>query len=123
MSMGAISRHGSHLDLRAVTIFTNIQFPLNTRLHIKFEENGPGDLEEKSFKGVNGRTDGQTDDGRRVITIAHPEPLTQVSYKSTSEKRHIANLLARDFKKTIWMNCKAFFFYVNYKKHDKEFDL
>ena len=61
MSMGAISRHGSHLDLRAVTIFTNIQFPLNTRLHIKFEENGPGDLEEKSFKGVNGRTDGRTD--------------------------------------------------------------
>ena len=32
--MGAISRHGSHLDLRTVTIFTNIQCPFNTRLHI-----------------------------------------------------------------------------------------
>ena len=29
--------------------------------------------EEKSFENVNGRTDGQTDDGRKVITIAHPE--------------------------------------------------
>ena len=28
---------------------------------------------------TNGRTDGQTDDERRVITIAHPEPLAQVS--------------------------------------------
>ena len=36
---------------------------------------GPGVLEEKSFKGVYGRTD----DGRQVITIAHPEPLAQVS--------------------------------------------
>ena len=33
--------------------------------------------EEKSFENVNGRTDrctdGRTDDGRKVITIAHPE--------------------------------------------------
>ena len=37
----------------------------------------PGVSEEKSFKGVDGwRTDGRRmDDGRQVITIAHPEPL------------------------------------------------
>ena len=29
--------------------------------------------EEKSFENVNGRTHGRTDDGRKVITIAHPE--------------------------------------------------
>ena len=37
-SMGAISRHGSHPDLRTVTIFINFQSPFNIRLHIKFEE-------------------------------------------------------------------------------------
>ena len=30
-------------------------------------------LEELSFGSVNGRTDGRTDDGQKVITIAHPE--------------------------------------------------
>ena len=30
---------------------------------------------------MNGRTDGQNDDGRGVITIAHPEPSPQVSQK------------------------------------------
>ena len=39
---------------------------------MKFEENWPRYSEEKSFKGVDGRT--TTDDGRQVITIAHPEP-------------------------------------------------
>ena len=57
--MGVTSRHGGHLDLRTVTIFTNFQPPFNTRLHIKFEEFFS---EEKSFKGVNERTD----DGRRT---------------------------------------------------------
>ena len=51
-----------------VTIVTNIQSPLNTRLHIKFEENGLGALEEKSFKDVNDRTDGRTD-GRRTERV------------------------------------------------------
>ena len=37
---------------------------------------GLGVSEEKSFKGVYGR---RTDDGRQVITIAHPEPKAQVS--------------------------------------------
>ena len=72
-SMGAISRHGGHLDLRTVTIFTNFQSPFNTRLHIKFEEIWP-----RGFRGEIvqrcGWKDGQTDDGQRVITIAHPEP-------------------------------------------------
>ena len=76
--MGAISRHGGHLDLRTVTIFTNFQSLFNTRLHIKFEEIWP-----RGFRGevvqMCERTDGQTDVGRRVITIAHPEPLAQVS--------------------------------------------
>ena len=60
-SMGAISRHGGHLDLQTVTIFTNFQSPFNTWLHIKFEEIWPRVSEEKSFKGVNGWTDSQTD--------------------------------------------------------------
>ena len=38
---------------------------------------GSGASEEKSFENNNGRmhgrTDGRTDDGRKVITIAHPE--------------------------------------------------
>ena len=39
---------------------------------------GLGVSEEILFKGVEGRrTKGQTEDGRRVITIAHPEPLAQ----------------------------------------------
>ena len=42
--MGAISRHGGHLDLRTVTIFTNFQSAFNTRLHIKFEEIWPRDF-------------------------------------------------------------------------------
>ena len=37
---------------------------------------GPGVSEEKSFKGVYGRW---TDDGRQVITRAHPEPSAQAS--------------------------------------------
>ena len=37
-------------------------------------------VSEKLFKDVGGRTtDGRTDNGRRVITIAHPEPFAQVS--------------------------------------------
>ena len=40
---------------------------INTRLHRKFEEFGPGVSELKSFKGggKDGRTDGQTD-GRQT---------------------------------------------------------
>ena len=37
---------------------------------MKFEENWPRVTEEKSFKGVDRRTD---DDGRQVITTVHPE--------------------------------------------------
>ena len=78
--MGGIKRHGDHPDLRTTTLCTYFQSPFNRRLHTKFEEIWPRVSEEKSFKGVDGRTNGQTDDGRwRVITIAHPEPLAQVS--------------------------------------------
>ena len=37
---------------------------------MKFEKNGLRISEEKLFKGM----DGQTDNGRQVITIAHPDP-------------------------------------------------
>ena len=43
---------------------------------MKFEENWLWVLEEKSFKGVDGRTE---DDGRQVITITHPKPSAQAS--------------------------------------------
>ena len=47
---------------------------------MKFEEFWPrAGVSEKSLKGVNGQTGGQTDNRRRVITIANPEPLAQVS--------------------------------------------
>ena len=76
--MGAISQHGGHIDLQTMTIFTNIQSPFNTRLHIKFEEIWPrgfrGEVVQRSEWMVR-----QTDDGWRVITKAHPEPLGQVS--------------------------------------------
>ena len=82
--MGAIYRHGGHLDLRTTTICTYFQCPFNTRLHIEFEE-----IWSKGFRGevvqrclrTDGRTDRQTDDRRRVITIFHPKPLAQVSLK------------------------------------------
>ena len=45
-SMGAIYRHGSHLDLLTMTIFTNFQSPFNRSLHIKFEEIWP-----RGFRG------------------------------------------------------------------------
>ena len=34
---------------------------------------GSAASEEKSFENVNGRMDARTNDGRKVITIAHPE--------------------------------------------------
>ena len=80
--MGAVSRHGGHLDLRTVTIFTNFQSPFNTRLHIKFEEIWPWGFRVEVVQRcdrTDGRMDRHTDDRRKVITIAHPEPLAQVS--------------------------------------------
>ena len=79
--MGAISRHGGHLDLHTEAIFTNFQSPFNTRLHIKFEEIWPRGFREvvQRCEQTDRRMDGQMDDRRRVITIAHPEPLAQLS--------------------------------------------
>ena len=78
MSMGAIYGHGGHLDLRTTTICTYFQSPFDTRLYMKFEEILP-----RGFRGevvqMHERTEGQMDEGRRVITIAHPEPLAQMS--------------------------------------------
>ena len=72
-SMGTIYRHGSHLDLRSVTIFTNFQSPFNTRLHMKFEEIWP-----RGFRGEVVQRCERTD-GLGVITIAHPETSAQES--------------------------------------------
>ena len=83
--MGAIYSHGGHLDIRTTTICTYFQSPFNTRRHIKFEEIWPRGS-EKSFKGVNGRTDRRIkDDGRRVITIAHPELKKKTKKKNPDE--------------------------------------
>ena len=41
---------------------------------MKFEQNWLSGFRGESFENVNGRTHGPTtDDGRKVITIAHPE--------------------------------------------------
>ena len=87
-SMGTISRHGGHPNLRTVTIFTNFQSPFNTMLHIKFEELWP-----RGFSRSKVWTDGQTDDGRRVIIIAHSEPLAQTSKKKKKKKSFKRHLL------------------------------
>ena len=76
--MGAILRQGGHLDLRTMTIFSNFQSPFNTRLHIKFEEIWPRGFRGEVVQRCE-QTDRQKGDGRRVITIAHIEPLAQVS--------------------------------------------
>ena len=73
-AMGAIYWHGGHLDSGTTTIYSYFQSPFNTRLHIKFEEIRP-----RGFRGEVVQSCKWTDDGRRVITIAHPVPLAQVS--------------------------------------------
>ena len=58
-SMGAISRHGGHLDLRTVTIFTNIQSPFNKAPH-KVGRNLAQGLQRRSRSKVwadGGRTE------------------------------------------------------------------
>ena len=62
-------------DFSTVTICTNFQPPLTQGSTWSLKKTGPGVTEEKSFKGVNGRTmDGRTDDdGRQVITTGHPK--------------------------------------------------
>ena len=40
-----------------MTICINFRFPFNKSLYIKCEETGPRVSEEKTIKGVNGRTD------------------------------------------------------------------
>ena len=72
-----IHGHGGRLNYRPVTICTKFQSPFNSRLYMKFKKIGTG-VSEKFFKGVEGRM--TTDDnGRQVITIAHPEPSAQMS--------------------------------------------
>ena len=85
-TMGTISQHGGHLDLRTMTIFTNFQSPFNTRLHIKFEENWPRGFRGEVIQRCE-RMDRRTTDGRRLITIAHPETLAQMSYKTISSTK------------------------------------
>ena len=61
--------------------------PFNKRLHIKFEEIWPRGFRGEAVQRCE-RTDRQTTDGgRRVITIAHPEALAQVSEQKSSSKQ------------------------------------
>ena len=76
--MGAIYWHGGHLDLGTTTICTYFQPPFNPRLHIKFEEIWPRGFRGEVIQRCE-QTEGRTDYGRRVITVAHPEHLAQVS--------------------------------------------
>ena len=50
--------------------------------------------EEKSFENVNGRTDGRTDDGRKVITIAHPEQSSGELKNKKKQQKNIQMLSA-----------------------------
>ena len=59
-----------------VAILINGPWPFVQIFNPLLKKIGPG-ASEKMFKGVDdGRTE---DDGRQVITIAHPEPSAQVS--------------------------------------------
>ena len=77
--MGAIYGHGGHVDLGPGPFLQIFNPPLTQGSTRSLRTFGPGVSEEKSFKDVNGRFGGQTDDGRGVITTAHPEPSAQVS--------------------------------------------
>ena len=85
--------------------FTNIQSPFNTRLHVKFEEIWVS--EEKSFKGVNGRTDRRTtDDGRRVITIA-----LWLRWAKKLNKRNLLKICLRvAYPTVLWIICIHFYY-------------
>ena len=61
--------HGGHLGQWTATILAIFRSPNLRRLIWNLSKIGSGASEEKSFENVNGRTD----DGRKVITIAHPE--------------------------------------------------
>ena len=71
LNVFTIYGQGGHLGQWTATILAIFHSP---RLHMKFEQNWLRDeSEEKSFENVNGRMDEQTDDGQKVVTIAHPE--------------------------------------------------
>ena len=79
-----IYEHGGHLGQWTATILAIFCSPNLRRLHMK-SKIGSRASEEKSFENVNEQmhrqtdartdawTDRRTDDGRKVITIAHPE--------------------------------------------------
>ena len=54
--------HGGLLNLRTVAICIKCQPLFDKRLRMELAEIGPEAREEKSFKGVDGRTDGRTTD-------------------------------------------------------------
>ena len=67
IGMVAILIYGQWTDLWTVTIFTNFQSPLNTRLHIKFEEIWPrgfrGEVVQRCER-TGRRTDRRRDRGK-----------------------------------------------------------
>ena len=93
--MGAFCCHGKQ-TMRQITI----SFFLNPPIQETFLQNkgkiGSMALEELSSKSVNRRTDGQTDDGQKEITIAHPEhssfELINGLYQAKKKKRPLSML-------------------------------
>ena len=67
--------HGGHLGQRTATILAILRSPKGGSIW-NLNKTGSAASEEKSFENVNRRTDARTDDGRNVITIAHPEHTT-----------------------------------------------
>ena len=63
--------HGGHLGQWTATILANFRSPNLRRLHIKFEQNWLRGFRGGRLKMLT--TDARTEDGRKVITIAHPE--------------------------------------------------
>ena len=56
--------HGGFLYLRTVAICIKFQPNFDKRLRMELAEIGSGAREEKSFKGVDGRTDGRMTEGK-----------------------------------------------------------
>ena len=64
--------HGGHLGQPTATILAIFRSPNLRRPHMKFDQNWLRGFREKSFENINGWKD-TWPDGRKVITIAHPE--------------------------------------------------
>ena len=71
---------------------------------MKFEQNWFSGFRGEAFENVNGCTDGRTDDGQKVITIAHPEHSSGELKKKNGRKKELKGKKERNKRKERKMN-------------------